>query len=53
VIIPFTRNSKELTLSGDTMQLTTEARYLGLILNQGLTRKAQLKNMMNKAYRSL
>jgi hypothetical protein len=58
VTISFTRKrdvsvSKELTFSGHTMQLITEARYLGLILNQGLTRKAQLKNMMNKAYRSL
>jgi hypothetical protein len=58
VIIPFTRKRgvrilKEIALSGHTLQLTTEVRYLGLILNQALTRKAQLKNMMNKAYRAL
>jgi hypothetical protein len=58
VIMPFTRKRglrvlKELALSGHTLQLTTEVGYLGLILNWGLTRKAQLKNVMNKAYRAL
>jgi hypothetical protein len=29
-----------------------EVKYLGLILYKGLTWKAQLKNVMNKAYRA-
>jgi len=58
VIIRFTRKRgirvvKELALSGHTLHLTTEVRYLGLILNRGLTRKTQLKNVMNKTYRAL
>jgi hypothetical protein len=57
VIVPFTRQTdlrglKEPTLSGHTLQLTTEVKYLGLILDKGLTWKAQLKNVMNKAYRT-
>ena len=45
VIVPFTRERdlsglKELTLPGHKLQLTTEVRYLGLILNRGLTQKA-------------
>jgi hypothetical protein len=57
VIVPFTqmrdlRGLKEPTLSGHTLQLTTEVKYLGLILDKGLTWKAQLKNVMNKAYRA-
>jgi len=32
--------------------LTTEGKYLGLILDKGLTWRAQLKNVMNKAYRA-
>ena len=40
---------KEPTLSGHTLQLTTEVLYLGLILDKGLMRKVQLKNVMNKA----
>jgi hypothetical protein len=51
LIIPFTRKRgvrvlKELALSGHTLQLTTEVRYPGLILNRGLTRKARLKNVI-------
>jgi hypothetical protein len=34
------------------LQLTTKGRHLGLILNKGLKWKAQLKNVMNKAYRA-
>jgi hypothetical protein len=34
------------------LQLTTEVKYLGLILDKGLTWKAQLKNVMSKAYRA-
>jgi hypothetical protein len=57
VIVPFTqkrdlRSLKEPTLSGHTLQLTTEVKYLGLILNKGLTRKAQLQNVMNMADRA-
>jgi hypothetical protein len=55
MIVPFTRKKdlrglKEPALSGHTFQLTTEVIYLGLILGKGLTRKVQLKNVMNKAY---
>jgi hypothetical protein len=57
VIVTFTRKRevravKEPSLSGRTVQLTTEIIYLGLILNLGLKRNAQLKNVMNKAYRT-
>jgi hypothetical protein len=46
--VPFTqkrdlRGLKEPTLSGHTLQLTTEIKYLGSILDEGLTWKAQLK----------
>jgi hypothetical protein len=55
VTVPFTRKRdlrglEEPTLSGHTLQLTTEVKYLGLILDKGLTWKAQLKSGMNKAY---
>jgi hypothetical protein len=57
VIVTFTqkrdlRDLKKPTLSGHTLQLTTKVKYLGLILDKGLTWKAQLKNVMNKAYRA-
>jgi hypothetical protein len=57
VMVPFTRSRdlrglKELTPSGQKLQLTTEVKYLGLILDKGLTRNAQLKNVRNKAYRA-
>jgi hypothetical protein len=57
VIVPITqkrdvRGLREPTFSGQTLQLTTEVRYLGLILDNGLTWKAQLKNVMNKAYKA-
>jgi hypothetical protein len=47
VIVPFTRKTdlrglKEPTVSGHTLQLTTDVKYLGLILDKGLTWKAQL-----------
>lgn len=56
IILPFTqkknlRGLKEPTLSGHTWQLTNEVKQLGLILDKGLTWKAQLKNVVNKAYR--
>jgi len=42
VFIPFTENRdvtvlNEPTLSGHTLQLTTKARHLGIILDKGLT----------------
>ena len=48
VIVAFTwegdlRGLKEPSLIGNTLQLTTEVRYLGLILDKGLTWKAQLE----------
>jgi hypothetical protein len=46
------RGLKEPTLSGHILQITTEVKYLPLILDKGLTQKAQLKNVMNKAYRA-
>jgi hypothetical protein len=54
LIVPFTwkrdlRGLKEPTLSRHTLQLTTEVKYLGLILDKELTWKAQLKNETNKA----
>jgi hypothetical protein len=57
VTVPLTRNRdlrglKELTLSGHKLQLTTKVKYLGLTLDKGLTWKAQLKSVMNKAYRT-
>jgi hypothetical protein len=56
VIVPFTkkrdlRGLKEPTLSGHTLQLTLKVKYLGLILDEGLTWKAQLKNVMSEADR--
>jgi hypothetical protein len=53
VIVPFTqkrdlRGLNEPILSGHTLQLTAEVKYLGLMLDKGLTWKAQLKNVMNK-----
>jgi len=55
VIAPFTqkrdlRGLKEPPLSAYTL-LMTEVKCLGLILDKGLMWKAQLKNVMNKAYR--
>jgi hypothetical protein len=47
MIVPFTqkrdlRGLKEPTLSGHTLQLTAEVKYVGLILDKGLTWKAWL-----------
>jgi hypothetical protein len=55
MIVPFTwkrdlRGLKEPTLSGHMLQLTTEVKYLELILDKELTWKAQMKNVMDKAY---
>jgi len=58
MIVPFTRKRdlrglKVPTLLGHTLQLTTKVKYLGIILDKGLTWKTQPKNMMNKAYTTL
>jgi hypothetical protein len=57
VVVLFTRKRdlrglKEPTFSGQTFKLTTEVKYLGLILDKELPRKVQLKNVMNMAYRA-
>jgi hypothetical protein len=57
VVIPFTkkrdlRGLKELILYGKTVQLSTEAKYLGLVLDKGLTWGAQPDKVMNRAYRA-
>jgi hypothetical protein len=57
VIVPFIRKKdlrglNEPTLSGHTLQLTAKVKYLGLILDKGLTWKVQLKNVRNKTYRA-
>ena len=57
VIVPFARKRylrglKEPTLSGHTLKLTTKVRNLALTLDNWLTWKALLKNVMNKAYRA-
>jgi len=58
MIVPFTRKRnlrylKEPTFLGHTLQLTTKIKYLGIILDKGLTWKTQLKNMINKVYKAL
>jgi hypothetical protein len=58
MVVPFTRKRdlrglKESTLLGHILQLTTKVKYPGIILDKGLTRKTQPKNMMNKAYKAL
>jgi hypothetical protein len=57
VIIPFTRRRemkglKEPILFNETIQLSNEVRYLGIILDKGLTWKKQLDKAMNKAYKA-
>ena len=57
VIVPFTRNRdlrgpKEPTLSGYKLQLTSKVKCLGLSLDNELTWKAQLENVINMAYRT-
>jgi hypothetical protein len=44
------KSLKEPTLFGETIQLSTEVKYLGLTLDKGLTCSAQLDEVMNKAY---
>jgi hypothetical protein len=57
VTVPFAqrinlRGLKEPTVSGHKLQLNTEVKYIGLNLDKGMICKAQLKNVMNKAYRA-
>jgi hypothetical protein len=46
------RGLQEPNLLAQTLQPTAKVKYLGLILDKGLTWKAQLDNMTNKAYRA-
>jgi hypothetical protein len=53
--VPFTsrrdlRGLKEPTLNGQTLQLTTEVKYLGLVTDRELTWKVQLNTVLNKTY---
>jgi hypothetical protein len=56
VIIPFTRKRdirglKEPTPFNNTIQLSSEFKYLGLMLDKGLTWKKPLDRIINKASR--
>lgn len=44
------RGLKEPTLSGYTLQMTTQIKYLGLILEKELIWKGTVENVINKAY---
>jgi hypothetical protein len=55
VVIPFTRQRnlkgpKQPTLFDKIIQITSEVKYPGLILDKGLKWKKQLYNAINKAY---
>jgi hypothetical protein len=55
VVIPSTKKRvlkglKEPTLFGKKIQLSTEVKYFGLMLNKGLTWGAQPDNITNRAY---
>jgi hypothetical protein len=57
VIIPFTRkrNTKGLKtpiLFNEMIQLSSEVKYLGLILDKGLTWKTQLDKAISKTYKA-
>jgi hypothetical protein len=57
VIVPSTRkrdvrNLKKSTISEQSLQLTTKVSYLVLVVDKGLTWKAQMKSVLNKAYRA-
>jgi hypothetical protein len=43
---------KEPILFNETIQLSSEAKYLGIILDKGLTWKKQLDTAINKAYKA-
>ena len=48
----FAKTVQIIVLHKIAMQLTMKVKYLGIILDKGLTRKAQQQNVMNKAYRA-
>jgi hypothetical protein len=57
VIIPFTRRRekkglKEPILFNKTIQLSSGVKYLGIILDKGLTWKKQLDKAINRAYKA-
>jgi hypothetical protein len=57
VIIPFTRKTDirklmEPTLFSNTIQLSNEVKYLGPMLDKGLTCKKELDKVANMAYRA-
>jgi hypothetical protein len=57
IIIPFTRQRnikarKEPTLLNKTIQLSSEAKYLGLMLDKGLTWKKHLDKVISMAYKA-
>jgi hypothetical protein len=57
VIIPFTRKREikglqEPILFSKMIQLSSEVKYLGIILDKGLTWKNQLDKAINKTYKS-
>jgi hypothetical protein len=57
VVIPFTRKRnikglKKPILFNKTIQLSSEVKYLGLALHEGLSWKKQLDKVINKGYKS-
>jgi hypothetical protein len=57
VIVPFTRkrtikNLREPTLFNKTIQFSDDVKYLGLVLEKGMTWKGQLAKVINKAYKA-
>jgi hypothetical protein len=57
VIIPFTRKRnikglKEPILFNKMIQLSSEVKYLGLMLGKGLTWKKQLDKVINRVYKA-
>jgi hypothetical protein len=55
VIVPFTRKRtikslREPTLFNKTIQFSDDVKYLGLVLDKGLTWKGQLDKVIDKAY---
>ena len=51
-LLIFAKKVQIIVLHKTALQLTTKFVYLGLILDKGLTRKAQQLSMTNKAYRA-
>jgi len=48
-LLIFAKKLQIIVLHETVMQLTTNVKYLGLIQDKGLTRKAQQQSVMNKA----